>query len=104
MAIECDETNGAGPQKPAAYEVATDETVSMAVVDAVASATDRHPVGMDGVTDALDPLAESIDPEALDQVFRSGSTCAAGAIVVEFEYCGRQVTVRGADSVCVTVA
>ncbi|OLZ42489.1 hypothetical protein A6E15_16640 [Natrinema saccharevitans] len=67
------------------------DSISLRVIDALADATN---------TDAseLEPLYDVVDPEALDQLFQSGS----GADVrVEFEYYGMLVEVRGDGTVTV---
>ncbi|RQG87779.1 hypothetical protein EA462_12965 [Natrarchaeobius halalkaliphilus] len=57
----------------------------MAVVQRVATATDRPAT-------QLPPLYDAIDPEALDAVFRSGST-GSSEIAIEFRYAGYRVTI-----------
>ncbi|WP_435551040.1 HalOD1 output domain-containing protein [Natrinema sp. CGMCC1.2065] len=67
------------------------DSVSLQVIDAIADATN---------TDAsdLEPLYDVVDPEALDQLFQSGS---GAAVRVEFEYHGMPVEVRGDGTVTV---
>lgn len=67
---------------------------STAVVEMVAIAADVEP-------SALDPLYDTVDPEALDRLIGKDETSAV-AVEVVFEYAGYDVTVRG-DGV-VTVA
>lgn len=67
------------------------DSISLRVIDALADATN---------TDAseLEPLYDVVDPEALDQLFRSDS---GGDVRVEFEYHGMLVDVRGDGTVTV---
>jgi hypothetical protein len=77
------------------YEVTSDETPSDAVVAAVAVASDTEPASMD-------PLAEFIDPDALDALFADqydGTTRTGGQ--VRFPFFGHEVLVTGAGHVTV---
>lgn len=65
-------------------------SLSRAVLDAVAANEGRE------VTNLEEPLYEAIDPEALDELFRSGS----GRVI--FEYAGYEVTVESSGDVTVT--
>ncbi|ELY85239.1 HalOD1 output domain-containing protein [Natrinema altunense] len=67
------------------------DSISLRVVEALADATN---------TDAheLEPLYNVVDPEALDQLFQSGSTAD---VSVEFEYYGVLVEVRNDGTVTV---
>lgn len=66
-----------------------EETISMAVVTAVANATGQSPLEME-------PLWESVDVDALEALLwdtdRTGSS-----LTVSFTYCGREVTVTDDD-------
>ena len=101
MATECDIADADLPQGASQYEVDANEAPSIAVIRAVAEASGRSPTGAG--TDALDPLTESIDPEALDSIFESRGDDPEDAAFIAFEYCDHQVTVRGGRTVCVTV-
>ena len=103
MTVECDDGNAGVSRDATQYRVGADESVSLAVVRAVASASGRSPAGGDGDTDTLDPLARSVDPEALDSIFGSRGDAPADVAAAEFQYCGRQVTVEGGESVHITV-
>lgn len=85
------------------YQIEADEPVWMTVVKAVESMTERAGTVENGAIEALEPLGEAIDPEALDTVVRSATTGGTRSIV-EFEYGGHQVTVLGTDTVQVTEA
>ncbi|NEU55879.1 HalOD1 output domain-containing protein [Halorussus sp. MSC15.2] len=77
------------------YEVNEDERTSEGVVAAVAAAADADPVQMD-------PLAATIDPDALDALFAShhdGTPRNAGR--AQFSFFGYEVVVSGEG--CVTV-
>ncbi|MCU4974475.1 hypothetical protein OB955_17275 [Halobacteria archaeon AArc-m2/3/4] len=74
----------------------TDESVSEAVLDAVASITDSDPI-------ELDPLYYTIDPDALDTLFESRpyNTELPRDVQVTFSYVGLQVTVTAAGQIIV---
>lgn len=65
------------------YELSTDETPSQAVVEAVANAIDQSPL-------ELVPLADAIDPDALDAMLDTPNG-EPSAVTVTFEYCGLEV-------------
>ena len=62
--------------------VSSDDDLSMAVIDLVASATDTDPL-------ELDPLYNAINPEALDSL-----TDSPAFSTFEFEYAGHTVVVE----------
>jgi hypothetical protein len=66
---------------------------STAVVETVAVALDR-------AATTLDPLYESVDPDALDALVRS-SEPPARYVTVSFGFAGQQVTVHGTGEVVV---
>lgn len=71
------------------YEVNDDEDPSEAVVSAVAAVSDADPA-------AMEPLAESIDPDALDALFADrydGTPRANGA--ARFAFLGYELVVSG---------
>lgn len=70
-------------------ETSTDRTPSVAVVSAVADVTGRSPLEMD-------PLADAIDPDALDGLVGSNAAGDA-ATTVTFEYCGCRVSLSPAE-------
>ena len=73
----------------------TSTTPSTAVVETVAVASDREPA-------RLEPLYETIDPDALDALIRSNGVEPVGdGITVRFEIAGQTVTVRGSGAVVV---
>ncbi|WP_435175994.1 HalOD1 output domain-containing protein [Halorussus sp. AFM4] len=80
------------------YRAADDESLSAAVVRAVAAVSDRSSAG--DPREALDPLYDSVDPDALDALFRHADDSQTGA--VEFAYCGYEVTVDSTGLVTVT--
>lgn len=76
------------------------QTPSMAVVAAVADARGVDPL-------ALEPLANSIDPEALDRLFEDtygGQPRMVGRVTFEVAGCEVTVTRAGGVSVTATVA
>lgn len=97
MTADCTDPDAGTPTEPARYRIEPDEQPSLAVVRAVATTADCDPV--DG--GALEPLAESVDPEALDRLFES--RLDGTDVAVEFQYAGYQITVRVGESACVTV-
>lgn len=64
------------------------EPVSVRVVTAVAAATDRDPLD-------LPPLAETIDPDALDDVFATSASNQRLA----FDFAGTRVVVEAGEPV-----
>lgn len=71
------------PEEPYTRRVQDDESPSIAVVRAVA-AMQKTPDG------DIDPLANWVDPDALDSLLGRGDE-----VTVEFEYVGMHVTVDG---------
>lgn len=73
-----------------AYEIAPTETVSEAVIRAVATASGHEPVPTADTTHTpLEPLYTVIDPDALDKL----GDVVGSPLVVEFTYEGYEVTV-----------
>lgn len=74
------------------------ETVpSTAVVEVVASASNRDPM-------SIEPLYDAIDPDALDTIVADAETRADGDVTVEFTFDGYEVTVSTDGSVLVRPA
>lgn len=71
------------------------EQSTLAVVEAVAAATDRDPLTMP-------PLHDAIDTDALDALVDRASE-AESALRVTFAYAGATITVEGGHSVTVEV-
>ncbi|QLK24457.1 hypothetical protein HYG81_10005 [Natrinema zhouii] len=67
------------------------DSISLRVVEALATATDT-------AAHELEPLYDVVDPEALDQLFQPGSP---GGIRVEFEYDDSLVEVRNDGTISV---
>ena len=68
---------------------------STAVIDTVATAVDTDPINMQ-------PLYESVDPDALDTLIQSnGAATERGTVTVSFVFAGRQVTVHSTGEVVV---
>ncbi|WP_254766378.1 HalOD1 output domain-containing protein [Salinilacihabitans rarus] len=72
-------------------------SVTEAIVDAVAAAADRDPLG-------LPPLWDVVDPEALDALFEPTRGGRPRAGRVTFTYCGYEVTVDDRERVTVSLA
>jgi len=66
-------------------------TVVLSVLETVAAAERGDPVD-------LPPLSDTVDPEALNDLFRERAGERASPTVT-FEYCGYEVTVEGSDAV-----
>jgi|AntRauTorcE11898_2_1112593.scaffolds.fasta_scaffold03444_2 hypothetical protein len=65
------------------------DTATTSVVTAIAALTGLPPTGMD-------PLYESVDPDALERVLESGSdgSCRSSALSVSFSHEGCRVKIR----------
>lgn len=103
MTVDCNDPAAELPAGTTTCRVGPDETPSLAVVRAVAAASGLDPVGAGAGTESLDPLAECIDPEALDCIVESECDGPGDAAAVEFSYADHRVTVRGGETVRVTV-
>jgi hypothetical protein len=88
------------------YEVSSNESVSEGVVTAVSAVSGNSPIS-ESPSDreseqALEPLYNVVDPDALDSVFRTGRDNTAPNRRVTFPYHGYEVTVHSED--CISVA
>ena len=81
------------------YDVAPDETMSEAVVEAVSQVTDVSPIPSSDTAQALDPLYTAIDPDALDMLCGTDDSNPETRVV--FPYNGCEVTVHGEGHVAV---
>jgi len=101
MTAETDRTASGSTQRP--YQNRTDETLSQTVVRALASASGRSAfAGAEGEAgQSLDPLYETIDPGALDALFRDRTDDPPATGTVEFVYCGYDVTVEAPGAITV---
>lgn len=88
------------------YNTSVGQSPSEAVIQAVASASGRNPTPLaDTAGDeegALDPLYETINPDAFDRLFDSATETNRPSATVEFRYCGYNVTVDSSGQVTVT--
>lgn len=81
------------------YQVGEGQSLSEGVIRAVASVLERKPTP-DGKTDvadgheALEPLYDTIDPDALDALFQTRKETRQPSGEVEFMYSGCAVTVK----------
>ncbi|MCU4742984.1 hypothetical protein OB955_18365 [Halobacteria archaeon AArc-m2/3/4] len=87
-----DASNDAPVLADASWERDSENTPVYAVVTAVAEARDADPV-------ELPPLADSINPDALNDLFLSRGETTVGQ--VDFQYLGYRVVVHGNGSVTV---
>ena len=92
------------PEEAVTYEIGPSETVSDAVVRAVASVSNSPTVSSvtasePAETRRLDPLYAVIDPDALDALFRSTSAEDSRRGRVTFYYADCEVTVYGRERV-----
>lgn len=101
MSSECPKPSDDVTGESVQYETEPGESVSMAVIRAVASVSGRSETPGEGIEDALEPLSESISPDALDAIVESASGSGADATYIEFQYCGHQVAVDGSGRVTV---
>ncbi|NEU55463.1 HalOD1 output domain-containing protein [Halorussus sp. MSC15.2] len=97
-----DQTSGSADPTVYRSQIPQTESVSSAVVDAVATASGRSVVRDAAADDPLDPLYETLDPEALDSLLTPSAGESGGIESVTFEYCGFRVTVTGARRLTVT--
>jgi hypothetical protein len=73
------------------YDVSNDETMSEGVIEAVARRSNRDPA------DLVTPLAEHVDPDALDEIFEVPDSRGR----IEFVYEGFRVSVDSDDVILV---
>lgn len=71
------------------YELNDGEKPSETVIDAVAESTAQSPLEME-------PLAEAIDPDALDRLLYTAEKTTSST-TIRFEYCGQEVTVTPSE-------
>lgn len=95
-----DTDSAGGGSAPQTFRNAPDEAVSETVVRAVAEASGRPVFATDSDGEPLAPLYETIDPDALDALFRGRADDPAGR--VRFVYSGHEVTVDRSGAVTVS--
>lgn len=100
MTTETDSAGGGSTTRT--YRIPEDETPSEAVIRAVSTFAGRGLLASPDGTEIepLDPLYDTIDPDALDALFSTAARDVAGT--VEFAYCGYEVTVDRAGTVTVS--
>jgi hypothetical protein len=83
------------------YQADSDQSLSEAVLHAVAMFTGRKMVATSATEqqEVLDPLHGTIDPDALDGLFQTSNDRASLQGIVEFRYCGCEVTVDSTGKV-----
>lgn len=81
--------------------IPTDESVSLAIIEAVAEREAVEPVELK--PPEYETLFDVCDPEALDALFRCRpSETAPPAISVTLAFCGYEITTTGPDDVTVS--
>ncbi|MFB6143243.1 MAG: HalOD1 output domain-containing protein [Halorientalis sp.] len=80
----------------ATWDPADPESVTGAVVEAVAATREGGPL------DIVDPLDEAVDADALTRLLASGA--GRGQVSVDFRYANRSVTVRDDGDIVVAPA
>lgn len=86
------------------YQVAETQSLSAAIVRAVARFINRDSTENDSVDQTaleLEPLYETIDPEALEALFDTLPDESSAKGTVQFEYSGCEVTVKNTGSIIV---
>jgi hypothetical protein len=81
-------------QKHETYDTGDPESLVTTVVEALAAATGDDPT-------AMPPLYETVDPDALVQLFQSNTAGRDGPLRVTFQANGRTVIVTGQGDVFV---
>ncbi|WP_135305635.1 HalOD1 output domain-containing protein [Haloarcula amylovorans] len=86
------------------YHTDEDQSLSEAVIWAVSAFTGRETItaNANGTQEALEPLFDTIDPDALDSLFQTAEDRESMVGTVEFWYCGCEVTVDSTGFVIVT--
>lgn len=85
-----------------AYKV-ENRSLPVAVVEAIASFADRNPIVTDknGEDSGLQPLYETIDPDALDSLFQTSQRGPSTEGKIKFVHCGYEVTVKNSGMILV---
>lgn len=92
---------GEPTEKERTYRIGPSERAAEAVLAAVSAVSERDVESISGGEDAssrVSPLYRSVDPDALDALFRPTAGSLRGDGRVTFSYAGCEVTVR-ADGV-----
>lgn len=77
------------------YEISPGETISEAVVSAVSTFEDREPT-------SFDPLAERIDPDAMNRLFKQQPDTMRRIGMITFVYSHSRVTVQHNEYIKIT--
>ena len=91
---DVDESTTSNPWGPITGYPMNSATPSTAVVEAVAAATDRDPLDMPVLQDA-------IDADALDALLDGNNSASLSPVHVEFDYAGVSVVVDSDDGVSI---
>ena len=106
MSMDSAYPNGTKRQTSVNYTAAEDENPSEAVIAALREATGRSTSPDAGGEDGnmLEPLFDTIDPDALDALFSSRNGTSTRSGTVTFTHVGFEVTVSAAGDVTVVDA
>lgn len=104
MTIESDSDGDWRTDDAYYYRCGANESFASAVVRAVGAVSGRDPVAPDADGGRLEPLYETIDPDALDALFHDADDGGDPVGTVRFDYCGHEVTVDSTGLVSVTVS
>lgn len=101
---ECESNSEHLPEEGYTYNAEEGQSLSEAVVHAVSAYTGRETISANAneTSEALDPLFDTIDPDALDSLFQSSGNGESMLGTVEFWYGGCEVTVDSSGFVIVT--
>ena len=90
MSIECTQERVSEREAATEYHLESGESVSVAVVEAVARASGRSAVPDADETEALSPLYEAVEPDAIDDLFGPESRFEG---CLTFTYCAHTVQI-----------
>ena len=99
MSINCPPNQEAMGEPTVRRRLEPDESVSVAVVEAVATASGRSPVPDGSGADPLPPLYDAIEPDAINALFDADSQFDG---CLRFTYGGCKVVLEGDGTITVT--
>jgi len=101
---ECESNRGELAGEEYTYHATEGQSLSDAVIHAVADFTGHEAIAANAnrPEETLDPLYDTVDPDALDSLFQTSEDDAPMAGTVEFWYFGCEVTVQSTGTVIVT--
>ncbi|MFC4245607.1 HalOD1 output domain-containing protein [Natribaculum luteum] len=108
MSVECNQVRekleNENGTETVHYRLEPGESLSEAVVEAVAAASGRSIFATDEDAEPLPPLYDVIDPDALNSLFKPGRESEQIDGCVSFTYCNHRVVVESSGSVLVSPA